>query len=92
MNKIHKLKQVYPWIQTPLVVGAPMRLISFADLAVSVSRAGKFEVMLFLSFCGMFDALFFSSFFNHESQCQITKFVALHNTSIHLPRISKSSH
>lgn len=71
MNRIHKLKQVYPWVQTPLVVGAPMRLISLADLAVSISRAGKFEVMSFLSF---------SSFFNHESRYQVMESKALRNT------------
>ncbi|KAB2578514.1 FAR-17a/AIG1-like protein [Lasiodiplodia theobromae] len=30
----------YPWIQAPLIVSAPMRLIAFAPLAVEVSRAG----------------------------------------------------
>ncbi|KAF2708565.1 inosine monophosphate dehydrogenase [Pleomassaria siparia CBS 279.74] len=40
MNGVQNLKKAYPWIQTPLVVGAPMRLISLADLAVSISRAG----------------------------------------------------
>jgi hypothetical protein len=71
MNKIHKLKQVYPWIQTPLVVGAPMRLISFADLAVSISRAGKFEVMSLLSFYSMLQVVFFSNSSNHEPQYQV---------------------
>jgi hypothetical protein len=41
MSGIQKLKAIYPWIQTPFIVGAPMRLISLADLAVSISRAGK---------------------------------------------------
>ncbi|KAF1838353.1 inosine monophosphate dehydrogenase [Decorospora gaudefroyi] len=35
-----RLRQEYPWIQTPLVVGAPMRLIALADMAVEVSKAG----------------------------------------------------
>ena len=30
----------YPWTQAPLICGAPMRFISLAPLAVSVSRAG----------------------------------------------------
>ncbi|KAF2499848.1 oxidoreductase 2-nitropropane dioxygenase [Lophium mytilinum] len=34
------LKQAYPWIKTPLIIGAPMRLISLAPLAVEASRAG----------------------------------------------------
>ncbi|KAJ4988348.1 2-nitropropane dioxygenase [Stagonosporopsis vannaccii] len=40
MNPIQKLQSDYPWIQTPLVVGAPMRLIALADLAVAISQAG----------------------------------------------------
>ncbi|KAF1945410.1 oxidoreductase 2-nitropropane dioxygenase [Clathrospora elynae] len=40
MSDVQRLKQDYPWIQTPLVVGAPMRLIALADLAVEVSKAG----------------------------------------------------
>ena len=32
----------YPWIQEPLIVNAPMRLIALAPLAVAVSRAGGF--------------------------------------------------
>ncbi|KAF2854802.1 inosine monophosphate dehydrogenase [Plenodomus tracheiphilus IPT5] len=35
-----KLKEDYPWIQTPLIVGAPMRLIALAELAVEISKAG----------------------------------------------------
>lgn len=31
----------YPWIQAPLIVSAPMRLVAFAPLAVEVSRAGE---------------------------------------------------
>ncbi|KAL1638500.1 hypothetical protein SLS58_008828 [Diplodia intermedia] len=30
----------FPWVQAPLIVGAPMRLIAFVPLAVEVSRAG----------------------------------------------------
>ncbi|KAL5121952.1 hypothetical protein ACEQ8H_000168 [Pleosporales sp. CAS-2024a] len=40
MDKTQKLKEDYPWIQTPLVVGAPMRLIALADMAVEISKAG----------------------------------------------------
>lgn len=42
MESIQKLKTEYPWIQTPLVVGAPMRLIALADLAVAISKAGTY--------------------------------------------------
>jgi hypothetical protein len=41
MDDIQRLKEDYPWIQTPLVVGAPMRLIALADMAVEVSKAGE---------------------------------------------------
>ncbi|KAH7072949.1 2-nitropropane dioxygenase [Paraphoma chrysanthemicola] len=34
------LQQDYPWIHTPLVIGAPMRLIALADMAVEISKAG----------------------------------------------------
>jgi hypothetical protein len=40
MQNMQKLKKDYPWIQTPLVVGAPMRLIALADMAVEISKAG----------------------------------------------------
>ncbi|ORY11226.1 hypothetical protein BCR34DRAFT_538527 [Clohesyomyces aquaticus] len=40
MDQIQRLKNDYPWIETPLVVGAPMRLIALADLAVEISKAG----------------------------------------------------
>ncbi|KAF1929817.1 inosine monophosphate dehydrogenase [Didymella exigua CBS 183.55] len=40
MDSIQRLRNDYPWIQTPLVVGAPMRLIALADLAVAISKAG----------------------------------------------------
>ncbi|KAH6612485.1 2-nitropropane dioxygenase [Boeremia exigua] len=40
MDAIQRLKTDYPWIQTPLVIGAPMRLIALADLAVAISQAG----------------------------------------------------
>jgi len=40
MNDIQRLKKDYPWIQTPLVIGAPMRLIALADMAVEISKAG----------------------------------------------------
>lgn len=35
-----QLVKDYPWIQAPLVVGAPMRLIALAPLAVEISKAG----------------------------------------------------
>ncbi|PSN60592.1 inosine monophosphate dehydrogenase [Corynespora cassiicola Philippines] len=37
---IARLKEDYPWISTPLVIGAPMRLIALAELAVEISKAG----------------------------------------------------
>ncbi|KAF3041244.1 hypothetical protein E8E11_004974 [Didymella keratinophila] len=40
MDPVQRLKTDYPWTQTPLVVGAPMRLIALADLAVAISKAG----------------------------------------------------
>jgi hypothetical protein len=43
MDSIQKLKTDYPWIQTPLIVGAPMRLIALADLAVAISKAGTYR-------------------------------------------------
>lgn len=41
MDDIQGLAGDYPWVQTPLVVSAPMRLIALADMAVEVSKAGK---------------------------------------------------
>ena len=43
MDPIQKFKTDYPWIQTPLIVGAPMRLIALADLAVAISKAGTYR-------------------------------------------------
>jgi len=43
MDDMQRLKEDYPWIQTPLVVGAPMRLIALADMAVEVSKAGELK-------------------------------------------------
>ncbi|KAF9692589.1 hypothetical protein EKO04_009668 [Ascochyta lentis] len=40
MDSLQRLKTDYPWIQTPLIIGAPMRLIALADLAVEISKAG----------------------------------------------------
>ncbi|KAK7542769.1 uncharacterized protein J3D65DRAFT_614891 [Phyllosticta citribraziliensis] len=37
-----RLKAAYPWILTPLVVGAPMRLIATVPLTIEISRAGGF--------------------------------------------------
>ncbi|PVI00280.1 oxidoreductase 2-nitropropane dioxygenase [Periconia macrospinosa] len=37
---LQNLHTDYPWIRTPLVIGAPMRLIALADLAVEISKAG----------------------------------------------------
>ncbi|KAL8934440.1 MAG: hypothetical protein Q9216_005912 [Gyalolechia sp. 2 TL-2023] len=34
------LQTTYPWVKTPAIISAPMRLISLAPLAVAVSRAG----------------------------------------------------
>ncbi|KAL8904703.1 MAG: hypothetical protein Q9207_003096 [Kuettlingeria erythrocarpa] len=34
------LKKDYPWAMDPIIIGAPMRLISLAPLAVAVSKAG----------------------------------------------------
>ncbi|KAL8713535.1 MAG: hypothetical protein Q9220_002397 [cf. Caloplaca sp. 1 TL-2023] len=30
----------YPWVKEPIIISAPMRMISFAPLAIAVSRAG----------------------------------------------------
>jgi hypothetical protein len=45
MNDKQRLKNDYPWIQTPVVVGAPMRLIALADMAVEISKAGAHALM-----------------------------------------------
>lgn len=37
---MHDLQRDYPWIHTPLVVGAPMRLIALSNLACEISNAG----------------------------------------------------
>ncbi|KXX80045.1 Nitronate monooxygenase [Madurella mycetomatis] len=37
-----QLSTTYPWIATPLVVSAPMRVMSGPELAIAVSRAGGF--------------------------------------------------
>jgi hypothetical protein len=42
MTPVEQLQKDYPWIQTPLIVGAPMRLISLAELAVEITKAGMF--------------------------------------------------
>jgi nitronate monooxygenase len=34
------LRRDYPWIQTPIVVGAPMRLVALSKLACEISNAG----------------------------------------------------
>lgn len=34
------LRKDYPWVKTPVIISAPMRLIALAPLAVAVSRAG----------------------------------------------------
>lgn len=41
MEAMQRLKNDYPWTQTPLVASAPMRLISLAEMAVAVSKAGN---------------------------------------------------
>lgn len=40
MDPIQRLKNDYPWIHTPLIVSAPMRLITLAESASEVSKAG----------------------------------------------------
>ncbi|KKY17872.1 putative gliotoxin biosynthesis protein [Diplodia seriata] len=40
MNSSAAFRAGLPWVQAPLIVGAPMRLIAFVPLAVEVSRAG----------------------------------------------------
>ncbi|KAL9603347.1 MAG: hypothetical protein Q9219_001209 [cf. Caloplaca sp. 3 TL-2023] len=35
-----QLKEHYPWAKEPIIIGAPMRLIALAPLAVAISRAG----------------------------------------------------
>ncbi|KAI9760051.1 MAG: Vacuolar protein sorting-associated protein 8 [Chaenotheca gracillima] len=37
---VEALKRVYPWIKTPLIISAPMRLIAGPNLALEVSQAG----------------------------------------------------
>jgi nitronate monooxygenase len=39
-HALKALKAAFPWVQTPLIIGAPMRLISLAPLAAAVSNAG----------------------------------------------------
>ncbi|KAK7554443.1 putative 2-nitropropane dioxygenase precursor [Phyllosticta citricarpa] len=40
MTLAARLKAAYPWTLTPLVVGAPMRLIATVPLSIEISRAG----------------------------------------------------
>jgi len=40
LNLVKKLASFYPWTQAPLIVGAPMRVLSGPKLAVAVSSAG----------------------------------------------------
>ena len=37
---VNTCEKIFPWSKTPLIVGAPMRMISLAPLAVAISRAG----------------------------------------------------
>lgn len=46
MEGTQRLKKDYPWIQTPLIIGAPMRLIALADMAVEISKAGRLTATL----------------------------------------------
>jgi nitronate monooxygenase len=39
-STIKQFRSIYPWIKLPLVVNAPMRLITGPSLALSVSKAG----------------------------------------------------
>lgn len=48
MDQNTRLKNDYPWIQTPLIVGAPMRLIALAEMAVEISKAGTTHFPTFL--------------------------------------------
>lgn len=36
------MNRAYPWLRSPLIVSAPMRLIALAPLAVAVTKAGGF--------------------------------------------------
>ncbi|TVY82113.1 Nitronate monooxygenase [Lachnellula suecica] len=39
-NQLQALKKVYPWISTPLIISAPMRVFAGPALAVAVTKAG----------------------------------------------------
>jgi len=49
-SNIAKLQKAYPWIKTPLVCCAPMRMIALAPLTVEVSKAGKTSCFLWTLF------------------------------------------
>ncbi|KFA69452.1 hypothetical protein S40285_04612 [Stachybotrys chlorohalonatus IBT 40285] len=40
MSKAQSLLRAYPWLEAPVIVSAPMRVLSGAKLAVAVTRAG----------------------------------------------------
>ena len=42
---IQNLKNVYPWIKTPLIIGAPMRIFASPLLAATISKAGGIGFM-----------------------------------------------
>ena len=42
---IQALKKVYPWIKSPLIVGAPMRIFAGPALATSITKAGGIGFM-----------------------------------------------
>jgi hypothetical protein len=46
METARQLEEDYPWTQAPLIVGAPMRLIALADMAVEISKAGTLHQYL----------------------------------------------
>ncbi|KAB8271902.1 hypothetical protein BDV30DRAFT_249807 [Aspergillus minisclerotigenes] len=48
MSNIHKLKRALPWVQTPILINAPMSGAATSDLAVAVSRAGGLGQIGFL--------------------------------------------
>ncbi|KAE8371578.1 inosine monophosphate dehydrogenase [Aspergillus bertholletiae] len=48
MSNMHKLKRALPWVQTPIIINAPMSGVATSDLAVAVTRAGGLGQIGFL--------------------------------------------
>ncbi|KAE8405663.1 hypothetical protein BDV37DRAFT_292886 [Aspergillus pseudonomiae] len=48
MSSIHKLKRALHWVQTPIIINAPMSGAATSDLAVAVTRAGGLGQIGFL--------------------------------------------